>query len=116
MFIAVTRIRLPRERRERMLQAFRQNAPDLKRFDGFLGFELWQNDDTLEAVSRWESRQAMEAYSHSAAFQAHHGGPAGGGGTAAGHGPGAGGQGAAQPAGGEPAGGEVAYYDGEVVI
>jgi len=47
-------------------------------------------------VSRWESREAMEAYSRSAAFHAHHG-----------HGAGA-------PQG--PGAGSVEYYDGEVLV
>ena len=95
MFIAVTRVKLPREPRERMAEAFRKNAPDMKQFAGFLGLELWTNEDTLSAVSRWESREAMEAYSQSSAFHAHHG-----------HGPGAQGSGA----------GGVEYYTSEVLV
>ncbi|HEY0584457.1 MAG TPA: antibiotic biosynthesis monooxygenase family protein [Chloroflexota bacterium] len=73
MFIAVTRIKAPREAQERMAEGFRRGGPELKRFPGFVGFELWRNDDTLEAVSRWESREAMEAYRASPMFGAHHG-------------------------------------------
>jgi heme-degrading monooxygenase HmoA len=101
MFIAVTRVKLPKEPRERMAEAFRRNAPDMKQFAGFLGLELWTNEDTLEAISRWESREAMEAYSQSSAFQAHHGHGPGQGQSAAPHGPSAGG---------------VEYYTGEVLI
>ena len=77
MFIAVTRIKAPSAAQERMVQGFRQGGPELKRFPGFLGFELWRNADTLEAVSRWESREAMEAYRSSPVFGAHHGPSAG---------------------------------------
>jgi heme-degrading monooxygenase HmoA len=56
-----------------MVEGFRRGGPELKKFPGFLGFELWRNDDTLEAVSRWESRDAMEAYRSSPMFGAHHG-------------------------------------------
>lgn len=101
MFIAVTSVKLPKERLDRMAEGFRRAAPDMQQFSGFLGLELWRSEDTLKAVSRWESRQAMEVYSHSALFRTHHGGPAGGGETTGGQGPGA---------------GQVAYYDGEVVI
>jgi heme-degrading monooxygenase HmoA len=73
MFIAVTRIRAPREALDHMAEGFRRNAPDLKQFPGFLGFELWRSEENLEAVSRWESREAMEAYTKSSMFQAHHG-------------------------------------------
>lgn len=98
MFIAVTRVKLPKAALERMAEGFRKNAPDMKQFPGFLGLELWTNEDTLEAVSRWESREAMEHYSQSQAFQSHHGHSAGG------QGPGA--QGA----------GQVEYYTGEVLV
>lgn len=94
MFVTVTRISAPKEPLDRMAEAFRRSAPDLKQFTGFLGFELWRNEGTLEAVARWESRQAMEAYTNSDAFRSHHGGGAGGG----------------------QGGGQVEYFDGEVVI
>jgi heme-degrading monooxygenase HmoA len=73
MFIAVTRIKAPREAQERMVEGFRRGGPELKRFPGFVGFELWRNDNTLEAVSRWDSRESMEAYRASPMFGAHHG-------------------------------------------
>jgi heme-degrading monooxygenase HmoA len=73
MFIAVTRIKAPQAAQARMVEGFRRGGPELKRFPGFLGFELWTNADTLEAVSRWESREAMEAYRASPMFGAHHG-------------------------------------------
>jgi heme-degrading monooxygenase HmoA len=81
MFIAVTRIHAPKEAQERMADGFRRGGVELKRFPGFVGFELWRNDDTLEAVSRWESREAMEAYRDSPMFGAHHGPPGPGGGS-----------------------------------
>lgn len=101
MFIAVTRVTAPKEATDRMAEAFRKAAPDLKQFPGFLGFELWRDEETLQAVSRWESRAAMEAYSKSGMFGAHHGGagaPAQGQGEGQGRGAGA-----------------VAYYEGEVL-
>lgn len=97
MFIAVTRVKLPKEAMERMADGFRKNAPDMKQFAGFLGLELWMSEETLQAVSRWESREAMEAYSRSSAFHAHHG-----------HG-----AGAQAPAAGA---GSVEYYTGEVLV
>jgi heme-degrading monooxygenase HmoA len=73
MFIAVTRIKAPRVAQERIVAGFRRGGGELKRFPGFVGLELWTNDDGLEAVSRWESREAMEAYRASPMFGAHHG-------------------------------------------
>ena len=79
MFISVTRISgVPEPAVERMVQGFRHGAQDLKAFPGFLGFELWRGSGRLEAVARWDSREAMEAYRQSPMFQAHHG-PGGGG-------------------------------------
>ena len=93
MFIAVTRVKAPKEALDRMTEGFRRGAPELKRFPGFVGFELWRNEDTLEAVSRWENRDAMEAYRQSPMFNAHHGPGTGAGGSA-----------------------EVVSFDGEVVV
>jgi heme-degrading monooxygenase HmoA len=118
LFISVTRVKLPKERLERMAEAFRHGAPDLKQFPGFLGFELWTNDDTLEAVSRWESREAMEAYAHSEVFRAHHGGgtgtpPHGAHGTSEQAGAAGSPHGGSAQAGQGP--GEVVYFDAEVL-
>jgi heme oxygenase (staphylobilin-producing) len=90
LFIAVTRIKgVPPAAIDRMVEAFRRGAQDLAHFDGFRGFELWRTENSLDAVSRWESREAMEAYRASPAFTAHH-------------------QGSQQA-------GEVAWYDAEIV-
>jgi heme-degrading monooxygenase HmoA len=90
MFIAVTRIKdVPPPAIDRMVEAFRRGAQDLTQFAGFRGFELWRTENSLDAVSRWDSREAMEAYRASPAFGAHH-------------------QGSQQ-------GGEVAWYDAEIV-
>jgi heme-degrading monooxygenase HmoA len=78
VFIAVTRIRAPAPALDRMAEGFRRGAPELRRFPGFLGFELWRAPDTLEAVSRWESAEAMAAYRNSPLFGAHHGPGSGG--------------------------------------
>ena len=73
MFIAVTRIKAPQAALDRMTEGFRRGGAELKRFPGFVGFELWRNAESLEAVSRWESREAMEQYRSSPMFGAHHG-------------------------------------------
>jgi heme-degrading monooxygenase HmoA len=62
MFIAVTRIKdVHPAAIDRMVEGFRHGAQELKAFPGFVGFELRRTENGLEAVSRWESRQAMEA-------------------------------------------------------
>ncbi len=90
MIIAVTRISAPAPALDRMAEAFRHAAGDMLQFQGFVGLELWRNNDTLEAISRWETREALDAYTASDAFRAHHGGSAQGGG--------------------------VEYFDGELII
>lgn len=82
MIIAVTRINAPAPALDQMQEAFRHSAKDLLQFSGFIGLELWRNNDTLEAISRWESQEALDAYTASDAFRAHHGGRAQGGGGA----------------------------------
>jgi heme oxygenase (staphylobilin-producing) len=110
MFIAVTKITLPAEQLDRMAEGFRRSAPDLKRFDGFLGLELWRDGESLQAISRWESQAAMEAYQHSELFRAHHGSGA----QPGGHPHGA----AAHPDSQSAHGGasSSAHYDAEVVV
>ncbi|QQE79899.1 antibiotic biosynthesis monooxygenase [Alicyclobacillus sp. SO9] len=78
MFIAANRIEVSEEEQQKMQQGFAHNAPNLKEFDGFLGFELWTEEDgALLAVSRWESKEAFEGYIHSDMFKQHHGGESG---------------------------------------
>ncbi len=75
MFIAANSIDVPKEHSGRMLERFRSNAPDLKQFEGFLGFEMWvEESGKLLAVSKWESREHFEKYIHSESFRSHHGG------------------------------------------
>ncbi|QSO52105.1 antibiotic biosynthesis monooxygenase [Alicyclobacillus curvatus] len=75
MFIAANTIDVPKEHSGRMVENFRKNAPDLKQFEGFIGFEMWvEESGKLLAVSKWESRAHFEKYIHSEAFRAHHGG------------------------------------------
>lgn len=75
MFVAVNTIAVPQEHRPRMLEAFRRSSPDLKKFEGFVGFEMWTEESgKLLAVSKWESREAFDKYVQSDAFRSHHGG------------------------------------------
>ena len=95
MIVAVTRITAPKEALDHMAVAFRRAVPELKQFPGFLGFELWLTDGALQAISRWESREALAAYTQSGQFMTHHPGGA-----------------QAQ----RPAGGQVEHYEAEVLM
>ena len=75
MYIAVNKIpgNVPA-----MLAAFKQAAPDMKKFSGFLGLEIWEaTDGSLTAVSRWTSKEALAEYTNNQAFRQHHGGASG---------------------------------------
>jgi heme-degrading monooxygenase HmoA len=75
MYIAVTKIAVPAGRQQAMIEGFKHAAPGMKRFSGFLGLELWTSEDgTIQAVSRWDSREALDEYLKNDLFAQHHGG------------------------------------------
>lgn len=74
MFIAVNRISAPQEAIDHMTEAFRRNSASLKDFEGFIAFELWRGEAGLEAVSKWASREAFDAWRNSDNFLASHAG------------------------------------------
>ena len=75
MFIAVNKIAVPAAQQQAMIEAFEKSAPAMKQFKGFLGLELWTaEDNTILAVSRWESKAALEEYTNNPMFKQHHGG------------------------------------------
>ena len=77
MYIVVNKISVPQEQRQAMVEGFKHALPGMKRFSGFLGFELWTAEDgTVQAVSRWESKEAVDEYLQNDLFRQHHGGPA----------------------------------------
>lgn len=104
MFVAVNRITAPQQAMDRMVEGFRRNAESLKQFEGFLALELWRGETTLEAVSKWASREAFEAWANSDSFLASHGFARGQSGES-----GQSGQ------AGQGGGATVAYYEGETL-
>jgi heme-degrading monooxygenase HmoA len=94
MYIAVNKI----PANPHMIAAFKQAAPDMKQFSGFLGLEIWEAaDGSLQAVSRWTSKEALDEYTKNSAFRRHH---------------------SAGAASGEqkPASDAVSYYTAEVIV
>lgn len=90
MYIAVNSVPAHPHVRE----AFKRAAPDMKQLAGFLGLEIWEAaDGSLQAVSRWESKEAMDVYLNHQAFKQHHGGASSAGLAA-----------------------EITYYNSEVII
>lgn len=78
MYIVVNKIAVPEGHRQAMVEGFKHALPGMKRFGGFLGFELWTAEDgSVLGVSRWESKEAVDEYLQHDLFQQHHGGSAG---------------------------------------
>jgi heme-degrading monooxygenase HmoA len=78
MFIAVNKIQAPPAQLQAMLDGFEKAAPGMKQFSGFLGLELWTaEDNTVLAVSRWASKEALDEYVNNSLFRQHHGGATG---------------------------------------
>jgi heme-degrading monooxygenase HmoA len=74
MFIAVNNIAGPGGN-EKMLEGFKHAVPSMKQFKGFLGLEIWTAPDgSMQAVSRWTSKEALDEYLNNALFRSHHGG------------------------------------------
>jgi heme-degrading monooxygenase HmoA len=72
MFIVVNSISAAEPALTVMVEAFRKTVPDLRQFEGFLGFEVWREEGTLLAISKWTTRDAFMAYPRSEVFQRHH--------------------------------------------
>jgi heme-degrading monooxygenase HmoA len=75
MYIAVNRIAAPEGQAQAMIEGFKHAAPGMKRFSGFLGLELWTAEDgSIDAVSRWSSKEALDEYLKNDLFRQHHSG------------------------------------------
>ena len=77
MYVVVNKLSVPADQRQAVIQGFKHALPSMKRFSGFLGFELWTAEDgSVQAVSRWESKEAVDEYLQNDLFRQHHGGSA----------------------------------------
>ncbi len=78
MLIVVNKVAAPAGQQQAVIDGFAKAAPAMKRFKGFLGLEIWTaEDNTILAVSRWESKAALEEYTSNPMFRSHHGGESG---------------------------------------
>jgi heme-degrading monooxygenase HmoA len=74
MFIAVNKVPVPKDHRQAVIEAFKKAAPDMKRFSGYLGLEMWIDESgSLLAVSRWTTKEALDEYIKNPLFKDHHG-------------------------------------------
>ena len=75
MYVSLSRLRIPAERADELVRAFRARVRLVDHADGFLDLQVWQSDrdpGELIMVSRWRDRAAFTAYMRSAAHRISH--------------------------------------------
>ncbi len=75
MYVSMSRLRVPEERAEELVAAFRRRAGLVDGFEGFVDLQVWQSDrdaGELIMVSRWRDRDAFKAYMRSDAHKLSH--------------------------------------------
>ena len=68
MYISMSRLRVPADRAEALVHAFRGRVGLVDSADGFVDLQVWQSDrdeGELVMVSRWRDRAAFTAYMRS---------------------------------------------------
>ena len=76
MYVSMSRLRVPVERAEQLVTAFRARAGLVDDHDGFVDLQVWQSDrdeGELIMVSRWRDREAFKRYMRSADHRVSHG-------------------------------------------
>ena len=75
MYVSMSRLRVPHDRAEELVTAFRGRVRLVERADGFVDLQVWQSDrdpGELIMVSRWRDRDAFKAYMRSPAHRISH--------------------------------------------
>jgi heme-degrading monooxygenase HmoA len=75
MYVSLSRLRVPAERADELVEAFRARAGLVDAFDGFVDLQVWQNDrdpGELTMVSRWRDRDCFKTYMKSREHQLSH--------------------------------------------
>lgn len=65
MYVSLSRLRVPEERADELIRAFRARLGAVDAHDGFVDLQVWQSDrdsGELVMVSRWRDRPAFKAY------------------------------------------------------
>jgi heme-degrading monooxygenase HmoA len=76
MYVSMSRLRIPVERADELVSAFRARARLVDHADGFVDLQVWQSDrdaGELIMVSRWRDRAAFTAYMRSQDHRVSHG-------------------------------------------
>lgn len=75
MYVSMSRLRVPVERAEQLVSAFRERVGLVDGHDGFVDLQVWQSDrdeGELIMVSRWRDRDAFKTYMRSADHRVSH--------------------------------------------
>jgi heme-degrading monooxygenase HmoA len=75
MYVSMSRLRVPVERAEQLVTAFRARSGLVDDHDGFVDLQVWQSDRDeggLIMVSRWRDRDAFKRYMRSADHRVSH--------------------------------------------
>ncbi len=71
----MSRLRVPAERADELVAAFRRRAHLVDDAEGFVDLQVWQSDrdsEELVMVSRWRDRDSFKAYMRSDAHRVSH--------------------------------------------
>ena len=76
MYVSMSRLRVPAERADELVAAFRGRVGLVDGFEGFVDLQVWQSDrdpGELTMVSRWRDRACFTTYMRSDAHRLSHG-------------------------------------------
>ena len=76
MYVSMSRLRVPADRADELVEAFRGRVGLVDGFEGFVDLQVWQSDrdkGELTMVSRWRDRACFTAYMKSDAHKLSHG-------------------------------------------
>ena len=75
MYVSLSRLRVPAERADELVEAFQGRVGLVDGFEGFVDLQVWQNDrdpGELTMVSRWRDRDCFKTYMKSREHQVSH--------------------------------------------
>ena len=65
MYVSMSRLRVPADRADELVAAFRRRIGLVDGFEGFVDLQVWQSDrdpGELTMVSRWRDRDCFKTY------------------------------------------------------
>ena len=75
MYVSISRLRVPAERADELVTAFRARVGLVDGFEGFVDLQVWQSDSDageLVMVSRWRDRDCFKTYMKSREHRVSH--------------------------------------------